>query len=39
VVVRRLALEPGEVAAYVMNDEVVLVEFEDERRGARTASR
>jgi hypothetical protein len=38
VAVRCLAFEPGEVAAYVLDDEVVLVEFEDERRGARTAS-
>jgi hypothetical protein len=37
--VRRLAFEPGEVAAYVWNREVVLVEFDDERRGVRTAER
>jgi hypothetical protein len=37
--VRRLAFEPGEVAAYVWNHEVVLVEFADERRGPRTAAR
>jgi hypothetical protein len=39
VAVRRLAFEPGEVAAYVWNRDVVLVEFDDERRGVRTAAR
>jgi hypothetical protein len=37
--VRRRAFEPGEVAAYVVNGEVVLVGFEEERRGERTAAR
>jgi hypothetical protein len=37
--VRRLAFERGEVAAYVLGDKVMLVEFDDERRGERTASR
>ncbi len=37
--VRRLALEPGEVAAYVLGDEVLLVEFEGERRDNKAAAR
>ncbi len=33
--VRRLAVEPGEVSLFVTDSEVILVAFEDEKRGRR----
>jgi hypothetical protein len=35
--VRRLALAPGEVAAYVLDRNVLLVAYDDEVRAERTA--